>query len=228
MLRKLYEVENLRGLLPFVRGVYSQPSTYHWQDEDGTRRVIRQCEGGEQGDSLMPLLFCLAVHDVLAEVKEQLQDGEVIFAFLDDVYVLCALERARHIYDLFAEKLLQVAGIRLHTEKTRTWNKVGEVPNRMEELGPSVWSFAGVKILVSTVGTDAFYLEAAVKIAAECGATATSTTTSATNTDGCVGPAANEGTCIHTGDSACMECADLTQFCSYDFVRAKCVCSCSS
>ena len=47
MLRKLYEVENLRGLLPFIRGVYSQPSTYHWQD-DGTRRVIRQCEGGNR------------------------------------------------------------------------------------------------------------------------------------------------------------------------------------
>ena len=42
----------------------------------------------------MPLLFCLAVHDALAEVKEQLQDGEVIFAFLDDVYALCAPERA--------------------------------------------------------------------------------------------------------------------------------------
>ena len=37
---------------------------------------------------------CLAVHDALAEVKEQLQDGEVIFAFLDDVYALCAPERA--------------------------------------------------------------------------------------------------------------------------------------
>ena len=161
MLRKLHEVEKLCGLLPFVRGVYSQPSTYHWQNKDGTRRVITQCDGGEQGDPLMPLLFCLAVHDALAEVKEQLQDGEVIFAFLDDVYALCAPERARKIYDLFEEKLLQVEVIRLHTGKTRTWNKVGEVPNRMEELGPSVWSPARVKILGSPVGTDEFCLEAA-------------------------------------------------------------------
>ena len=109
---------------------------------------------GEQGDSL----FCLAVHVALAEVKEQLQDGEVIF---DDVHALCAPERARDIYDLFAEKLLHVTGIRLHTVKTPTWNIVGEVPNRVEELGPSVWSPAGVKILGSPVGTYAFYLEAA-------------------------------------------------------------------
>ena len=54
---------------------------------------------------------------------------------------------------------------------------------------------------------------APVKIAAECGATATSTTTSATNSDGCVGPAANEGTCIHTGDSVCrMRRSDTVLF----------------
>ena len=52
----------------------------------------------------MLLLFRLAVHNALAKVKEQMQDGEVIFAFLDDVYALCAPERARDMYDLFAEK----------------------------------------------------------------------------------------------------------------------------
>ena len=102
----------------------------------------------------MPLLFCLAVHDALAKVKEQLQDGEVIFTFLDDVYALCAPVHARDIYDLLAEKLFQVAGIRLQTGMTRTWNMAGEVPNRMVELGPSVWSPAGVKIFGSPVGTD--------------------------------------------------------------------------
>ena len=53
MLRKLYEVENLRRLLPFVRGVYSQPSTYHWQDEDGTQRVIDSA----WGTGRLPVLF---------------------------------------------------------------------------------------------------------------------------------------------------------------------------
>ena len=35
---KLHEVESLRCLLPFVRSVYSHPSTYHWQEEGGHRR----------------------------------------------------------------------------------------------------------------------------------------------------------------------------------------------
>ena len=68
MLGKLLEEENLRCLLPFVRMVYSQPPRYHWEDEDGCRKEICQHEGGEQGDPLMPLLFCLAIHNALVEV----------------------------------------------------------------------------------------------------------------------------------------------------------------
>ena len=33
----------------------------------------------------MPLLFCLCLYDVFAQVQEHLQEGEVILAFLDDV-----------------------------------------------------------------------------------------------------------------------------------------------
>ena len=35
----------------------------------------------------MPLLFSLAIHDALVAVKAEFRDGEVLFAFLDDVYV---------------------------------------------------------------------------------------------------------------------------------------------
>ena len=50
MMSKLHDVEKSRGPVPFVRSVYSQPSTYQWQEEGGQRQMIRQCEGGEQGD----------------------------------------------------------------------------------------------------------------------------------------------------------------------------------
>ena len=36
----------------------------------------------------MPLLFNLAIHDALVAVKAELRDGEVLFAFLDDVYTV--------------------------------------------------------------------------------------------------------------------------------------------
>ena len=63
MLAKLLEVAALQGLLPFARFAYSETTTYLWEDDEGVRHHIRQGEGGEQGDPLMPLLFSLGDHD---------------------------------------------------------------------------------------------------------------------------------------------------------------------
>ena len=64
---------------------------------------IVQAEGGEQGDPLMPLLFSLAVHDSLQEVKSLLDPRDVLLAFLDDVCVVSQdPDRVRDAYDLLA------------------------------------------------------------------------------------------------------------------------------
>ena len=84
-------------------------SCYHWEDQDGVRKQAWKHEGGEQGDPLMPLLFSLAVHDVLSAVKEQMLPGEELFAFLVDVCILCAQERCRILYDLLADGLFRQA-----------------------------------------------------------------------------------------------------------------------
>ena len=130
---KLLEVPGLRLLLPFVRSIYSQPSRYVWQDEAGNLHEIRQHEGGEQGDPLMPVLFSLAIHNALNEAKQEMLDGKELFAFLDDVYIVSSLERTRHLYNLVGEKLWYVAGIQLHTGKTRCWNQNGRCPPDMVE-----------------------------------------------------------------------------------------------
>ena len=46
-------------MLPFVRMFYGSPSEYLWEDNQGNVHVVPQGEGGEQGDAMMPLLFCL-------------------------------------------------------------------------------------------------------------------------------------------------------------------------
>ena len=68
MLQKLLDLPRLRRLLPFVRNSYSAPSCYTWEDSEGTAHRIRQHEGSEQGDPLMPLLCSLAIHNALEEV----------------------------------------------------------------------------------------------------------------------------------------------------------------
>ena len=47
--------------------------------------------------------------------------------------------------------------MRLHAgKKTQTWNRTGEIPERMEEFGEDVWSPLGVKILGTPVGSLEF------------------------------------------------------------------------
>ena len=88
MLSKVREVPGLQSLLLFVRQANSSPSSYSWEDEEGQRHTIEQHEGGEQGDLLMPF-FSLAIHNALKDVQGYLESGELLFAFLDDVHVLC-------------------------------------------------------------------------------------------------------------------------------------------
>ena len=65
-------------------------------------------------------------------------------------------DRIRATYDLFGERLLSTAGIQFHTGKTRTRNRAGAPPPRMEELGPDVWSLSGIKILRTPVADAEF------------------------------------------------------------------------
>ena len=169
MLGKLLEVP-LRALIPFVRTAYAQPTSYEWEDQHGSRHQIWQHEGGEQGDPSLPLLFCLAVHNSLTAIQDQLRPGEYVFAFLDDIYVVSLPERTRAIFNLVAEKLGEGAGVELHAGKTRVWNRAGDCPPVLEELGPEVWNAVGIKILGTPVGTCAARLAEGDKLVLICNA----------------------------------------------------------
>ena len=64
----LLDVEGGGQALPFVWMFYGSPSSYIWEDSCGVAHTIRQGEGGEQGDALMPLLFSLGQHRALDPV----------------------------------------------------------------------------------------------------------------------------------------------------------------
>ena len=63
-------------MLPFVRMFYGSPSEYLWEDNEGNVHSIPQGEGGEQGDAMMLLLFCLGQQEALQAGQRQLQAGE--------------------------------------------------------------------------------------------------------------------------------------------------------
>ena len=88
-------------ILLFVRAFYGQPSTYLWDNDVGEVHTVPQGEGGEQGDPLMPLLFCLGQHLALVAVSASLKGGQKLFAFLDDLYIVCRPERVGAVHALF-------------------------------------------------------------------------------------------------------------------------------
>ena len=98
MLHGLSSVEGGNSVLPFVRMFYGAPSEYLWEDDSGTVHRIPQGEGGEQGDSMMPLLFCLGQHQALQAIQDQLRDGEYLMAFLDDLYIVTLPDRVGPVY----------------------------------------------------------------------------------------------------------------------------------
>ena len=143
---------------------YAQPSAYIWHDNTGAAHTILQAEGGEQGDPLMPALFSLGQRAALQRVQQELQEGELLFAFLDDVYVLSQPARIRPIYDLLAHHLHAHARIRLNSGKTRIWNGAGSEPPNIQDLGPDVWvgnpglprNSQGLVALGAPVGTQEY------------------------------------------------------------------------
>ena len=76
MLERLGNVEGCLAALSFVHMFNGRPSTYVWEDADGTVRTINRGEGTEQGDALMPLLFSLGQHSGLEATHRLLRVNE--------------------------------------------------------------------------------------------------------------------------------------------------------
>ena len=153
MMSKLHDVPCLRGL--FVRATYAQPAEYLWEDAAGVRHTIRQAEGGEQGDPLMPLLFSLGIHDSLVEVHR------------------LASISSRSL-TIFMSSVPQVAPVRCTTCWMRSWRpelasdctlarpECGtgrQCVTQMLDFGAEVWNPEGIKILGTPVGSRQFVHE---------------------------------------------------------------------
>ena len=82
----------------------------------------------------MPLLFALGQHDSHTEVQNQLRLGELLFAFLDDICVVCRVERVGVVHTLLENALLEVCDFfgraHLAVDGARVWR--GGLGNRGE------------------------------------------------------------------------------------------------
>ena len=134
MLDGLLNVAGVGQVLPFVLMFHGAPSAYLWEDDAGVIHTIRQGEGGEQGDALMPLLFALGQHSALEAIQEELHEGEHLLAFHDDIYTTSSPERVGSVYTLLEEHLYGYSRIRINGGKTQVWNQAGVKPGACDVL----------------------------------------------------------------------------------------------
>ena len=137
MLQGLQSDPSLATLSPYVRQFYGEPSTYLFYDEAGAAHEIQQGEGGEQGDPLMPALYAVGQHRALLQVHSELQAGENLFAYLDDIYLTCPPERAGALFASITAALRDAANVQVHLGKTRAWNEAGEEPSSLLAILPA-------------------------------------------------------------------------------------------
>ena len=81
------------GAFDLIRLFHSSPSTFLWEDDVGTTHHIRQGEGSEQCDPLMPLLFALGQHTAISVASGRTREGEQLMAFLHGLYAVSPPDR---------------------------------------------------------------------------------------------------------------------------------------
>ena len=101
-LQKLHDTPALQALVPLVFALYGTGSRFLWWDDEGAVHDVKQGEGGEQGDPLMPALFALAQHNALEEANGNLAPSEKLMAFLDDLYLWICRDRAAEAFQELA------------------------------------------------------------------------------------------------------------------------------
>ena len=172
MFQELWRVPALHPLIPYVRMFLGHDTEFVWRDAQGEAHSVQQGEGGEQGSALMPALFCLALKPALDEIQSQLQPGERVYAYLDDIYVVTSPARVRSCYNLFSEVLDRICHIQVNRGKLVAWNRSGlPAPAEVRELDTAasetcpahtVWtadlqpSLCGVTVLDAPIGSSAF------------------------------------------------------------------------
>ncbi|KAL0209413.1 hypothetical protein RCL1_007781 [Eukaryota sp. TZLM3-RCL] len=104
------EISPLVSVFPYFANIYKCSSSLHLENY-----TIPSASGVKQGDPLGPLLFCLAVHQIVVKFKESYPDFDVV-GYMDDLTLIgdpCKLEEAM----LFFGNLSKEIGLSLNAKK---------------------------------------------------------------------------------------------------------------
>ena len=80
----------------------------------------------------MPLL--LGLHMSLKSISDRLLIMEKMFAFLDDISLVCRPNRVAAVYEIVRRELQRHTNVDIHCGKTKIWNRSGEKPSGVDQL----------------------------------------------------------------------------------------------
>jgi hypothetical protein len=162
MLERLAKVPGASAMSPFVRLFYERESKFLWKDETGRTIEIKQADGGEQGDALMPALFALGIQGALEKSAIEMGEDHYLFAYLDDVYVIAPKEKACEAFQIVSRNIGEKAGVKTHLGKLQVWGEQqGEAPpgfpdGKWQNGNNTLAVERGIKVLGSPLGTAAY------------------------------------------------------------------------
>ena len=168
MLEGIRSVLGGDSVLPFVLQFYDNSSSYLWETHE-----IRQGEGGEQGDPLLPMLYALGQHRALLAVQSQLFLNERLMGFSGRCVCVSEPERTCELHNILRQDLWDHSRIQVHAGKTQIWNRGGHVPTdhdvmlaavRIEDPEAQIWfgdlqapvELRGIRVFGTPLGTAEF------------------------------------------------------------------------
>ena len=85
-----------------------------FNDTEGRGHSVVQAQGVEQGDPIMPGMYAVGARSTFMEMQLGLQEGEGLFAFLDNTYVVSSPARTVAALELLGTSLKSRASVDLH------------------------------------------------------------------------------------------------------------------
>ena len=124
---------------------------------------ILQGDGGEQGDALMPGLFCLALWRALSEIQSNLPATAHVLAYLDDIYIICDRADVVNSFNVARNILHVFCNININMGKLAAWSRTANpLPPGIHILGQNIWKphlapeLNGIKVVGTPIGTSTF------------------------------------------------------------------------
>ena len=83
----------------------------------------------------MPALYALGQHEGSRTSQATLREGEMLFAYLDDICVLCDPDRVVEIFVQFGTPSSIKQAVQVNFGKTKVWNGAAVKPTNMHVIG---------------------------------------------------------------------------------------------